>query len=123
MNVLFLLILAGFFTHEIDALGKREWRMLYGLRRLDDATGRQVFIWLHIPLVFGILWLTFSATDPLQEYSRIAVSLFALIHGFLHLRLRNHPENEFDLSSGAIIIGTALLGALYAVAALFPFGA
>jgi hypothetical protein len=50
----FYLGLGCLFAHELDAMTQSEWRLLYVLRSLPDATAMPWFVALHVPL-FGLL--------------------------------------------------------------------
>lgn len=45
-RVIYFLMLALLFTHEIDAAFRHEWRVLPITSFLPDELGREVFIWL-----------------------------------------------------------------------------
>ncbi len=112
-HTLYLFLLGFFLAHELDAVACREWRLLYVLRGLREATARAAFIALHIPLVAGLAWTT-SATHPLAAHARLAVASFALLHAGLHYRLRRHSAHDFHAPlSIALIAGAALCGAGY----------
>jgi len=111
LDCLYLAMLAAFFTHELDAVKRHEWRVLPVTRFLRERVGEQVFIWAHVPLFTAVLWG--SGTDPVNG-TRIAVSAFAVVHAGLHVAYRRHPAYEFDNpSSWGLIALTALLGAAY----------
>lgn len=44
------------FIHELDAVRKKEWKMLFLLNRLDDETAHRVFSGLHFILFFGVFF-------------------------------------------------------------------
>ncbi|PSN16865.1 hypothetical protein C7293_00355 [filamentous cyanobacterium CCT1] len=113
-NLLFYLGFATLMAHELDAMTQAEWRLLFVLRRLPDATAEVAFVLVHIPLVAGLLWLTNSDTPEIKRWSRLAIAAFLAIHAALHKRLDHHPLYSFDsaLSMG-LIYGGGLLGLLY----------
>jgi hypothetical protein len=109
----YLLLLGFFLAHELDAVACREWRLLYVLRGLSEATARAAFIALHVPLVAVLAWTT-SATHPLAANARLAVAAFALVHAGLHYRLRRNPVHEFHTPLSIVLIaGAALCGGGY----------
>jgi FlaA1/EpsC-like NDP-sugar epimerase len=116
---LFVLTLALFFTHELDAIARHEWRMFPVMSRLDDRQGFVVFLLAHVPIFALILWFSFAPT-AVGAAVRIIVAAFAIIHIGLHRIYRRHPANEFNNAvSQALIWGTGIAGALYlATAAL-----
>jgi len=119
VTLTFYLLLLGFLlTHELDAVACREWRLLYVLRVLPEATARTAFIALHVPLIAALAWTT-AAAHPAAANARLAVAAFALVHAALHYRLRRAPAYEFHAPlSIALIAGAALCGAAYLVVAL-----
>lgn len=115
---LFLLTLALFFTHELDAIARHEWRMFPLIRRLDDRRGFVVFLLAHVP-IFALILLFGFDQGAAGAAARIIVAAFAIIHIGLHMMFARHPANEFDNAlSQALIWGTGLVGALYLAAVL-----
>lgn len=114
-EVLFNLMLACFTAHELDAANKKEWRLLFALRKMDDKRASILFTLLHIPLAAIVLSLAYSASSSVAYSSRLSLDVFAAIHFCLHWRLRKHPENQFTgpISYGPIA-GAAILGGLHA---------
>ncbi|MCZ8146915.1 MAG: hypothetical protein O9325_03550 [Roseomonas sp.] len=112
-DILYWALLGAFFTHELDAVKRHEWRVLPFLRAMPDAMGEQVFIWVHVPLFAAILM---AGTD---DGVRLGISAFAVLHVGLHWLFRRHPAYEFNnASSWALILLTGALGAGYVVAAV-----
>lgn len=112
---LFQTMLAFLFTHELDAVKRHEWRILPLTSSLPERRGERVFIWLHVPVFFVILW--FAASNPNSALGQI-LSGFAIVHIGLHWLFRNHPRNEFNtLGSWALILAAGLFGALHLLAA------
>lgn len=108
------LMLAVLFTHELDAMMQSEWRLLYILRSLGDEHGRWWFVALHVPLFGALIGLTHHAQPGVQRASRMALSIFCIVHALLHLRLRNDPLSTFSSPwSWGLIMGPAVLGAAY----------
>lgn len=54
---LFFLVVAGFIAHELDAVHRHEWRLLFVLRGMPDEAARRAFVLLHVPLFAVLLWL------------------------------------------------------------------
>ncbi len=113
-NLLFYLGFATFMAHELDAMTQAEWRLLFVLSSLPEATAEVAFVLLHIPLIAGLLWLANNDALRVKQWSRVAISAFLIIHAGLHKRLDHHPLYTFDsdLSLG-LIYGGGLLGLLY----------
>ena len=108
IDLLYYAMVGAFFTHELDAVKRHEWRVLPLTSFLPDDIGRQVFIWAHVPLFAAIL--LFNDRTGL----RFGLAIFSLVHFGLHWGFRNHPAYEFNnLSSWLIIGGAGLFGGLY----------
>lgn len=120
-QVAFNLMLACLMTHELDAIDKKEWRLLFGLRKMDEMHASILFLLLHIPLVVIILTLAYAGSSNVAYFSRLSLDVFAVIHLGLHWRLRNHPKNKFTgpISYGPIV-GAAILGSLHACSTAIP---
>lgn len=88
--------------------------MLYILNNLPEQIARNIFVILHVPLFVIILGLTFNEKPVVKEWSRIAFSMFLIIHAGLHKLLENHPLYSFysPISKG-LIFGAGLLGFMY----------
>ena len=115
-EVLYYLMVGFFFTHELDAVKRREWRILPGLRLLPDRIAEQAFIWLHVP-IFALLLVGGDGEDA--NTVRVTLSAFAIVHVVLHWLFRDHPANEFNnFSSWSLILGTGALGAAYLLVAI-----
>lgn len=113
-EVFYWLMVAAFFTHELDAIKHHEWRVLPVLANLSDRVGEQIFIWLHIPLFFLVFWLSQFGADSVFA---IGLSAFAIAHVGLTWLLRNHPAYEYNSLSSWLLIGlTGLLGGLHIAA-------
>jgi hypothetical protein len=119
-NAIFYLGLSLLFTHELDAISAREWRLLPMLSRLKDGCGRWWFIAIHVPL-FAALMLGAAATEPTRQLVRQAIAVFFIVHLGLHTVLRNHAHYGFpkwpsaradSALSWALISGCALCGAI-----------
>jgi hypothetical protein len=113
-NALTQLMLAVFFTHELDAVSQSEWRLLYVLRSLNDEQGRWWFVALHIPLFWALITLTHHSSDLVQRASRIGLAAFCIIHALMHWRLASDPLYTFSSPlSWSLILGAAALGAIF----------
>ena len=110
-DVLYYAMIGAFFSHELDAVKRHEWRVLPLLRSLPEQMGEQVFIWLHVPLFALVLWG--GDGDP-GSVTRVGLAVFAIVHVGLHFMFRRHPTYEFNnLSSWGLILLTGFLGAMY----------
>ena len=113
-NFLFYLAFAGFIAHELDAVHKHEWRLLFVLRTLPDATARRAFVLLHVPLVALLLWLCAHPASSVRFWTMLGIDAFMVIHAGLHGRLSSHPKYAFNtLHSRLLIYGTAVLALMH----------
>lgn len=107
--------LAGFcllLAHELDAVRCEEWRILPGLSMLGGEAGYRAFTALHVPLYAVLLWGLFGGATANQGLI-VALDVLFIVHLFLHLLLRNRPNNHFGSPfSRALFLGAGLCGAL-----------
>lgn len=110
MNRLFFLAgTALILIHEMDAIRCKEWRIFPGLSLLDDKTGMIIFVFAHIPLLYGLLY----EIQITGEKFIFGFDIFLIIHFFLHLLFLRNTKNEFkDWISWTFITGPALCGAI-----------
>ncbi len=95
--------------HEMDAIRCKEWRIFPGTSFLNDKFGLIVFIFMHIPLFY---WILFEYQLNNKGF-RISFDYFLIIHLILHLLFLMHKKNEFkDWISWIIITGAGLFGLL-----------
>ena len=110
-DILYYSMVGAFFTHELDAVKRHEWRVLPLLRSLPERAAEQAFIWMHVPLFAVLLW---GGDGNPSNPTRIGLATFAIVHVGLHFLFRKHPAYEFsNLSSWGLILLTGLFGALY----------
>lgn len=97
--------------HEMDAIRCREWRILPMTYFLNEKWGFIVFVMIHIPLFFVILF--FLMKPETHHMWRTGLNYFYMVHFGLHLLLLLHQKNEFkDWVSWFIISGAAIFGFL-----------
>ena len=107
----FFLGLGALFTHELDAVANHEWRILPLIRLLPEELGSLFFVTAHVPIFAVVIALVASPNPKTQFRSRVAVSLFLIIHGVLHALFMSHPAYEFSsILSNTLIIGGSILG-------------
>jgi hypothetical protein len=115
-KILFHVGLAALFTHELDAIQQREWRLLYVLRQLPDGAAAFWFIALHPPLFAAISYFAFHRRSGLQQYSRRVLCIFFLLHAGLHWRLMGDQLAPFASALSLTLIHVCgLMGGLYLV--------
>ncbi|MEX3007994.1 DUF6713 family protein [Hoeflea sp. TYP-13] len=110
-DIIYYLMVGVFFTHELDAVKRHEWRVLPLLSHLPDRGAEQFFIWFHAP-IFALLLL--GGDGEPSNGLRLGLAGFAIVHVGLHWIFRKHPAYEFNNpSSWALILLTGILGAAY----------
>lgn len=115
-NLLFNLGLAILCTHELDAITQSEWHLLYILNNLPEQVASTAFVIAHVPLLTVIFGLVFNEKPHIKEWSRIAFTLFLIVHAGLHKSLESHPLYTFNspMSQG-LIYGGGIVGLMYLV--------
>lgn len=109
-NFLFYLAFATLLTHELDAVHKHEWRLLFVLRVMPDASARRAFVLIHVPLFAVLLWLIAHPAQDTRFWTMVGLDVFMMVHAGLHWRLSGHPKYEFNTSHSRLIIyGAAAL--------------
>jgi hypothetical protein len=103
-DFVFSIALAGLLTHELDAVHKREWRLLFVLRHLPEPQARDAFILVHVPAVALLLWLAAHPDHGIRQATVVVLDLFMVVHAGLHWRLSNHPKYEFNNPISNILI-------------------
>ena len=114
-DLIYFAMVGAFFTHELDAVKRHEWRVLPITSFLPESIAEQVFIWGHVPLFALLLWGGDGggADNP----TRLGLAIFAIVHVGLHVLYRHHPAYEFNNTSSWSLIGlTGFLGAAYLLA-------
>ena len=106
---IFYLGTALLLVHEIDAIRCKEWRIIPGLSSLKERAAMILFILLHIPLFY---WIIYEINAEQQNF-RTGFDIFLIIHLILHILFLWHKNNEFkDWISWTIIIGAGICGIL-----------
>ena len=113
-DFLFYLAFASFVAHELDAVHKHEWRLLFLLRGMADEPARRAFVLLHVPLFAVLLWLAAHPDAAVRFWTMLGLDAFLVVHAGLHWRLSGHPKYEFKTGhSWLFIFGTAALAAAH----------
>ncbi len=122
-DLLFFVAVSGLLLHEMDAIDKKEWRLLFVLRRLPDGGALRWFILLHLPLLVALLTLVAAAPSPAIRWMEAAVDMFLIVHAGLHERLSAGGDPAFnDPFSRWLIWGAAGFGAAHLVFLLTQVG-
>lgn len=115
-DALFYVAFATLIGHELDAVHKREWRLLFVLRNLPEPRARAAFVLAHVPLLAVLLWWLGHPQDSVRLTAVLALDFFMVVHAGLHWRLSTHPLYEFNTPvSRLLIYGAAVLGATHAL--------
>ena len=110
-NFFFILGFSLLLIHEMDAIRCKEWRIFPLTFFLNDNVGFVIFMLLHVPLFYWILWGLMS--NAYSERFIIGLDYFFIFHFLLHILYLKHKKNEFkDWISWSIITGGALFGFL-----------
>ena len=111
---IYYLGLACLFTHELDAVTHSEWRLMFILRSQPDEKALPLFVALHVPLFFAILWLSHFPREAVRHATRIFVAAFLVVHAVLHFSLAGNPLYEFEGTlSRVLIVSAATFGVAY----------
>ena len=111
---IYYLGLAFLVAHELDAVTHSEWRLLFGLRTLPDPPASSLFVSLHVPLFFAILWLSHHQRKWLRDGTRVVVAVFLVVHAVLHIGLSSAPQYTFHgVLSNTLILGAGASGIAY----------
>ena len=118
-DLVFVLGVSSLLAHELDAVDKREWRLLFVLRRMDNERAHKWFVSLHVPLFVGALLLVGASESSTVTSLTLAVDAFLLAHMALHERLHARGEVAFGSRfSRSFIWAGAALGGLHAAMVL-----
>lgn len=106
--------IATLFTHELDAMLRSEWHLLFLLRDLPSAQASWWFIYLHLPIFLVVLYLGNNSKDVPREVFRLISCLFLPVHAVLHYSLSGEPLYAFHhFLSELLIYAAGVLGLLY----------
>ena len=112
--LLFAMALAVFVAHELDAVGRHEWRLIPGLAHLGDKMGRDLFVLLHIPIMTAVFWFSAHKSVRVRRRAQLSFDAFLFVHALVHFGFSGHKLYEFSGTwSHLIIIGAGVLGALH----------
>ena len=113
-DLLFFAAVSSLLLHEMDAIDKREWRMLFVLRRLPDEGALRWFIVLHLPLLVALMALVAAVASTPIRWVESGVDAFLVVHAGLHEHLGSRGERAFaNPFSRWLIWSAAGLGALH----------
>jgi hypothetical protein len=115
-DLLFFTAVSSLLLHEMDAIDKKEWRLLFVLRRLPDDGALRWFIVLHLPLFVALMALIAASESATVRWIEGGVDAFLIVHAGLHEQLGSRGEIAFaNAFSRSLIWLAAGLGALHLV--------
>jgi len=118
-DLLFFTAVSMLLLHEMDAVDKKEWHLLFVLRRLPDDGAMRWFILLHLPLFVALMALVAAGPSGVVHWIEGGVDAFLILHAGLHTRLTLLGDRAFaDPFSAWLIRAAAIGGALHLTALL-----
>jgi hypothetical protein len=106
--------IATLFTHELDAMLRSEWHLLFILGDLPSEEASWWFIYLHLPMFLAALYLGNARLEVVRRTFRLLCCGFLPIHALLHYSLSDNPLYQFHHILSELLIYTAgILGAIY----------
>ncbi len=116
LKILLWANLSLFILHEMDAIYRKEWMMLYPVNRLPESTAHVLFTGMHFFLYMAIFIL-------LHEHFLFlfwSMNIFGILHLALHIVFGKHRNNEMNnIFSLGIIILMAVLSSISAALYFF----
>lgn len=113
-TVLYYLAISALFTHELDAVINREWRLLFHIFEMSEIVSSTLFIFLHFPLFYLFFHFGHHSSIVIRNYFRKLVCYLLVIHGFVHFLLSGHEHYYFEgVLSNFYIFGSALFAVAY----------
>ncbi len=94
-DLLFFVAVSSLLLHEMDAIDKKEWRLLFVLRKLPGEGALRWFIWLHLPLFVALLALVAAGPSSTTRWVEGGVDTFLIVHAGLHERLSAAGDHSF----------------------------
>jgi hypothetical protein len=94
-DLLFFVAVSALLLHEMDAIDKKEWRLLFVLRKLPDEGALRWFIVLHLPLFVALLALVGAGPSTTTRWIEGGVDVFLIVHAGLHERLSAAGDSAF----------------------------
>jgi hypothetical protein len=115
-DLLFFVAVSSLLMHEMDAIDKKEWRLMFVLRKLPDEGALRWFILLHLPLFVGLLALVAAGPSTTTRWVEGGVDAFLLVHAALHENMSRTTDKAFaNRFSRSLIWAAAAFGAAHLV--------
>lgn len=106
-----------FILHEMDAVYRREWKMMKFIGNLNDNTGHVVFTASH----FFLFMIIFYFSEFHINIFFPVISILMIIHQFVHLIFRKHHENRMGNIFSQLIIFLLFLNSVTGIIFFFNF--
>ncbi|MCZ8342313.1 MAG: hypothetical protein O9301_04715 [Leptospira sp.] len=95
-SIFFLLATSFIFIHELDAIRHKEWKLFLVLKDLEDHVAYPIWLFLHLPFfLFPLFAIAPELAGDTKLILRNSFDIFLIIHLFLHLWFRKHPDYKF----------------------------
>ena len=111
---IYYLALSFLFTHELDAMTHSEWRFFPIFDEMADTSASTIFVTLHVPIFFLVLWLSHHSSQVIRERSRVLFASFLVVHAIAHFGFSSQPDYDFHgLLSRTLIFSSAGFATLF----------
>lgn len=115
LKILLWLNISLLYAHELDAVRKREWRMMLFADKVNDETAYRIFAGLHVPLFAAVFWFMEYRFSQLYWF----VTVFGVFHFILHSVFKKHIENRMrNAFSRSIIVFIFLVSVISIISGL-----
>lgn len=116
LRSLFITALATLMAHKLDAAYRKEWRILPFLRKLQEPLARDLFIFSHILIFAGAIWICVEHQRGAMRSAALVLDVFMIVHVGLHQLWRNDHLSDFSGPVSRLLIwGAAALGGTHFV--------
>lgn len=115
LKILLWLNISLLYAHELDAVRKREWKMMLFSDRVSDEAAYRIFTALHVPLFAAVFWFMEYRFSLLYWF----VTVFGVFHFILHSVFKKHIENRMrNAFSRSIIVFIFLVSVISLISGL-----
>lgn len=110
LKIVFTVNIILLILHEMDAIYWKEWR-IFGV--VDDLTGRNGFLFIHIPLFMILLFTLIYSDAAFGWVVSLFISSFLIVHYFLHRAAL--AQGLFDEKASFGIISAMLIVSIFQI--------
>jgi len=100
LNILLWANISMLILHEMDAIYRKEWMMLYPVNRLEQNTAHVLFTGMHFFLFMAI----FIMMHNYFIYLFWGMNIFGILHLAIHLLFTKHRNNNMNNIFSLVII-------------------